>query len=164
MVETGRTALNDIEMALRGLSERDVTTLPNRPLPSPSSPIVPAAADQQTTHTSEIRSPIDIGDEVYATEFEPAEGDLVLSPLPSAEALIEKAPEPEIDPLQTQIERKADELFTCHEFGLAYHLARAGAKVLGDAPLLPYTVDELRLIAMGERLANPSRYETEVYR
>ena len=164
VVETGRTALNDIEMALRGLSERDVTTLPNRPLPSPSSPIVPAAADQQTTHTSEIRSPIDIGDEVYATEFEPAEGDLVLSPLPSAEALIEKAPEPEIDPLQTQIERKADELFTCHEFGLAYHLARAGAKVLGDAPLLPYTVDELRLIAMGERLANPSRYETEVYR
>lgn len=164
VVEKGRNALNDIEIALRGLSERDATELPNQSLPSASASIVTTPDESTATHTSETRSAIDIVEEAEEIEFEPTEGDLVLSPLPSMEAPIEKAPEPEIDPLQTQLERKADELFTCHEFGLAYHLARAGAKVLGDARLLPYSIDELRLIAMGERLANPSRYETEVYR
>ena len=96
-------------------------------------------------------------------DIEPTGDNLILPSLPTFDKGAEVIAA-ESDPLLLQIERKADELFICQEFGLAYHLARAGAKVLGDPGVMPYGTDELRLIALGERMTGLSRHEPEGYR
>ncbi|PSH54625.1 hypothetical protein CU100_25945 [Phyllobacterium endophyticum] len=82
--------------------------------------------------------------------------------IPAVDVLEELAAN-ESDPLFADIERKADDLFEKHEFGLGYHFARACEKVFGDKAL-PYNSDELRLVALGAKMAGLSKYEPEGFK
>ncbi|CAN7228821.1 AAA family ATPase [Mesorhizobium caraganae] len=70
----------------------------------------------------------------------------------------------EVDPLLVDAVGTADTLFEHQEFGLAYHFVRACERVLGEGSGVPYGADELRLIALGARMAGHPRHEPEGFR
>ncbi|MGB8292768.1 MAG: ATP-binding protein [Rhizobium ruizarguesonis] len=66
------------------------------------------------------------------------------------------------DPFVADIHTKAADLFEHHEWGLAYHFARASETMLSPADA-PITADELRVIALAKEMTG-SKYEPEGFK
>ncbi|XUY30029.1 AAA family ATPase (plasmid) [Agrobacterium sp. rho-8.1] len=160
-IETNaRTALEGCDDALVALA---VTTMPN----VVNDPISVECVEDYTTAMEPGSAPLApeaediaaLSDNSFFDDEEPFE--IPLPPVIETEAADDPDAAP-IDPFVADIHAKAAELFTHHEWGLAYHFARASEPMLSPGET-PITSDELKVIAFAKEMTG-SKYEPEGFK